>query len=82
MIELLGSIINDARICGYKVTEFQLGENQYAILKEEIEQTVCGASVNIDKINCFQGVPVRCHMSASAVLFFMEREFSEVITNA
>lgn len=70
--ELLENAINEVMVSNYEITEFQLGEEPYNLLKSEVENTISGIKINIEKINYYKDIPVRLHPSKDAVLYSIQ----------
>jgi hypothetical protein len=71
--EILESTINEVLLTNkFEIVEFQLGAKPYQLLKQEIENSVSGTSINIYGINNFRGILVEIHPNDNAIMFSLE----------
>ena len=70
--ELLEATLTEMMDSSFEISEFQLGEGPYNILKSEAESLVTGYKVDISKVNLFKGIPVSLHPSKDAVMYCLK----------
>jgi len=71
--EILEATINEVLLTNkFEISEFQLGKEPYQILKQEVESTISGASINIYAINHFRGIPVKTHPNDDAIMYCLK----------
>ncbi len=71
--EILEATINEVLLRNkFEISEFQLGKEPYQILKQEVESTISGVSINIYAINNFRGIPVKTHPNDDAIMYCLK----------
>jgi hypothetical protein len=71
--EILATTINEVLLTNkFEITEFQLGQEPYKILKEEVESKITGTKVSIYSINEFMGIPVKLHHNDDAIMYCLK----------
>ena len=71
--DILVATINEVLLTNkFEIKEFQLGKEPYQLLKEEIENKISGARVEIYSIKEFMGIPVKLHYSDDAIMYSLK----------
>jgi len=73
IIEIIEKITEEVLFTSdFKISEFQLGNEPYQMLKKEVESTISNVSINIYSVNNYKGIPVKTHPNDNAIMFVLE----------
>lgn len=71
--EILEATINEVLLTKkFEISEFQLGQEPYKLLKKETETLITGISFSIYAINHFRGIPVKLHHNDDAIMYCLK----------